>query len=79
MVDRTTSWTRFAACQRHQWRTTTSTASMASRGIPPPSWEKKLYWEVKARERLQVQNDKKLAELSDQEYSRKIDVDVLKA
>uniref|UniRef100_A0A0E0K337 DUF632 domain-containing protein n=1 Tax=Oryza punctata TaxID=4537 RepID=A0A0E0K337_ORYPU len=30
------------------------------------------------RERLQVQHDKKKAELSDQEYSRKIDVDVLK-
>uniref|UniRef100_A0A0D9YVU2 DUF632 domain-containing protein n=1 Tax=Oryza glumipatula TaxID=40148 RepID=A0A0D9YVU2_9ORYZ len=42
------------------------------------AWEKKLYREVKARERLQVQHDKKKAELSDQEYSRKIDVDVLK-
>uniref|UniRef100_A0A0D9VJ16 DUF632 domain-containing protein n=1 Tax=Leersia perrieri TaxID=77586 RepID=A0A0D9VJ16_9ORYZ len=42
------------------------------------AWEKKLYREVKAKERLQVQHDKKLAELSDQEYSRKIDVDVLK-
>ncbi|KAF0933787.1 hypothetical protein E2562_019247 [Oryza meyeriana var. granulata] len=42
------------------------------------AWEKKLYREVKAKERLQVQHDKKLAELRDQEYSRKIDVDVLK-
>ncbi|KAL5211224.1 hypothetical protein ABZP36_022071 [Zizania latifolia] len=42
------------------------------------AWEKKLYREVKAKERLQVWHDKKLAELRDQEYSRKINVDVLK-
>ncbi|KAG8060045.1 hypothetical protein GUJ93_ZPchr0002g25854 [Zizania palustris] len=42
------------------------------------AWENKLYREVKVRERLQVRHDKKLAELRDQEYSRKIDVDILK-
>lgn len=42
------------------------------------AWEKKLYREVKARERLQIRHDKKRAELQDQEYSRKIDVDVEK-
>ncbi|XP_037447642.1 protein ROLLING AND ERECT LEAF 2-like [Triticum dicoccoides] len=41
-------------------------------------WEKKLYKEVKARERLQVRHDKKLAALRDQEYSRKINVDIQK-
>ncbi|KAE8790633.1 hypothetical protein D1007_35056 [Hordeum vulgare] len=41
-------------------------------------WEKKLYKEVKARERLQIRHDKKLAVLRDQEYSRKINVDIRK-
>ncbi|CAD6243169.1 unnamed protein product [Miscanthus lutarioriparius] len=42
------------------------------------AWEKKLYKDVKAREKLQIRHDKKLAELRDQEYSRKIDVDIQK-
>ncbi|OEL28988.1 hypothetical protein BAE44_0009992 [Dichanthelium oligosanthes] len=42
------------------------------------AWEKKLYKDVKARERLQIRHDKKLAELRDQEYSRKIGVDIQK-
>lgn len=42
------------------------------------AWEKKLYKEVKARERLQIHHDKKLTELRDQEYSRKINVDIQK-
>ncbi|KAF8765509.1 hypothetical protein HU200_008658 [Digitaria exilis] len=42
------------------------------------AWENKLYKDVKARERLQIRHDKKLAELSDQEYSRKIGVDIQK-
>ncbi|CAN6245372.1 unnamed protein product [Urochloa humidicola] len=42
------------------------------------AWEKKLYKDVKARERLQINHDKKLAELRDQEYSRKIGVDIQK-
>ncbi|AQK73211.1 protein ROLLING AND ERECT LEAF 2 [Zea mays] len=42
------------------------------------AWEKKLYKEVKAREKSQIRHDKKLAELRDQEYSRKIDVDIQK-
>ncbi|PUZ76857.1 hypothetical protein GQ55_1G324000 [Panicum hallii var. hallii] len=42
------------------------------------AWEKKLYKDVKARERLQIRHDKKLAALSDQEYSRKIRVDIQK-
>uniref|UniRef100_A0ACD5YSV3 Uncharacterized protein n=1 Tax=Avena sativa TaxID=4498 RepID=A0ACD5YSV3_AVESA len=42
------------------------------------AWEKKLYREVKERERLQLRHDKKLTELRDQEYSRKINVDIQK-
>ncbi|CAN6279404.1 unnamed protein product [Urochloa humidicola] len=42
------------------------------------AWEKKLYKDVKARERLQVRHDKKLGALRDQEYSRKIGVDIQK-
>jgi hypothetical protein len=42
------------------------------------AWEKKLYKDVKARERLQIKHDKALAELGDQEYSRKIGVDIQK-
>ncbi|XP_062222577.1 protein ROLLING AND ERECT LEAF 2-like [Phragmites australis] len=42
------------------------------------AWEKKLYKDVKAREHLQIKHDKMLAELRDQEYSRKIDVDIHK-
>ncbi|KAL6911694.1 hypothetical protein ACP4OV_000499 [Aristida adscensionis] len=42
------------------------------------AWEKKLYKDVKARERLQIRHDKKLAALRDQEYSRKLDVDIRK-
>ncbi|CAO2039927.1 unnamed protein product [Urochloa humidicola] len=42
------------------------------------AWEKKLYKDAKARERLQIRHDKKLAELRDQEYSRKIGVDIQK-
>ncbi|RCV07591.1 hypothetical protein SETIT_1G257200v2 [Setaria italica] len=42
------------------------------------AWEKKLYKDVKARERLQIRHDKKLAVLRDQEYSRKIGVDIQK-
>ena len=42
------------------------------------TWEKKLYREVKERERLQLHHDKKLTELRDQEYSRKINVDIQK-
>ncbi|KAL6633859.1 hypothetical protein ACP70R_026530 [Stipagrostis hirtigluma subsp. patula] len=42
------------------------------------AWEKKLYRDVKARERLQIRHDKKLAALRDQEYSRKIGVDIQK-
>ncbi|KAK3158624.1 hypothetical protein QOZ80_2AG0139530 [Eleusine coracana subsp. coracana] len=42
------------------------------------AWEKKLYRDVKVRERLQIRHDKALAELRDQEYSRKVDVDIQK-
>ncbi|CAL4886328.1 unnamed protein product [Urochloa decumbens] len=42
------------------------------------AWEKKLYKDVKARERLQIRHDKKLGALRDQEYSRKIGVDIQK-
>ncbi|XP_047079598.1 protein ROLLING AND ERECT LEAF 2-like [Lolium rigidum] len=42
------------------------------------AWEKKLYREVKERERLQLRHDKKLTQLRDQEYSRKINVDIQK-
>ncbi|AQK54065.1 hypothetical protein ZEAMMB73_Zm00001d051338 [Zea mays] len=42
------------------------------------AWEKKLYKDVKAREKLQIRHDKKLAALRDQEYSRKVDVDIQK-
>ncbi|WVZ74368.1 hypothetical protein U9M48_022556 [Paspalum notatum var. saurae] len=42
------------------------------------AWEKKLYKDVKARERLQIRHDKRLTELGDQEYSRKINVDIQK-
>jgi hypothetical protein len=42
------------------------------------AWEKKLYMEVKERERMQLLQDKTLKELRDQEYSRKINVDIQK-
>ncbi|CAN6232703.1 unnamed protein product [Urochloa humidicola] len=42
------------------------------------AWEKKLYKDAKARERLQIRHDKKFSELRDQEYSRKIGVDIQK-
>jgi hypothetical protein len=42
------------------------------------AWEKKLYREVKERERLQLRHDKTLKVLRDQEYSRKINVDIQK-
>jgi hypothetical protein len=42
------------------------------------AWEKKLYREVKERERLQLRQDKTLKELRNQEYSRKINVDIQK-
>ncbi|TVU28986.1 hypothetical protein EJB05_20528, partial [Eragrostis curvula] len=42
------------------------------------TWEKKLYKDVKAREGLQIKHDKALAQLRDQEYSRKIGVDIQK-
>ncbi|CAM0944982.1 unnamed protein product [Alopecurus aequalis] len=42
------------------------------------AWEKKLYREVKERERLQLHHDKKLTELREQEYVRKLNVDIQK-